>query len=205
MTAPYTKKQQLHQVKKPKRKRCKNKECNKLFVPKREMQPCCSYDCEIKYLSDPKILQKHIEHGKKLREKEIIKKKKAFKMNDTKNLTEIAENVVNKYIRLRDKYEVCISCETPHAKWDAGHYESVGSDKQLRFNTLNIHKQCFYCNGPMSANKTKYRINLIKKIGLERVERLENDHSIKKYDVEYLTKLIRVFRKKIKLYERLFR
>jgi hypothetical protein len=203
MTAPLTKLAQLKKVHKPKRKRCKLKSCNKLFVPGRAMQPCCSFAHEFEYATSN--IDELVKDGAKLREKEIKEKKKAFKINDTKNLIEIAQNTVNKYIKLRDKNEPCISCKTFNAKWDSGHYESVGGNKQLRFNTLNIHKQCYYCNCHLSANLQPYRINLINKIGLEKVERLEQDHSIKKYDVEYLTKLIKIFRKKIKLYERLFR
>ena len=196
----YTKSQQLNKVKAPKRKRCK--ECNKLFVPERDLQPCCGFDCEIIYITDKNNLKSLVESGKANRKKESDKKKKDFKVNDNKNLIEIAQSTVNKYIKIRDKNEPCISCGTFNAKWDAGHYESVGSDKQLRFNTLNIHKQCYYCNCHLSANKTPYRINLVEKIGIKKVEILENDHSTKKYSVEYLQRLIKLMRRKIKLYKR---
>ncbi len=63
---------------------------------------------------------------------------------------------------------------------------------------MNIHKQCYRCNRELSANLKPYRIGLIKKIGLKRVEQLESNHETKKYNVEYLQKLIKVFKKKIK-------
>ena len=46
---------------------------------------------------------------------------------------------------------------------------------------------------------------LIKKFGIKWVENLESNHETKKYSIEYLQRLIKVFRKKIKLYEKKFR
>lgn len=205
LTAPYTKKQQLKHNKKPKRKRCK--ECNKLF-PKEgnELKPCCSSYCMSIYISKPENLKKHIEHGKKLREKENQQKKKEFRINEKTGLKEAVQKVVNKYIRLRDMYKPCISCGAIEAiQWDAGHFRPVGNNQQVRYYTLNIHKQCSHCNDQLSANLVPYKENLIKKIGLEKFEKLEADHSTKKYSVEYLERLRKVFNKKIKLYERKFR
>jgi hypothetical protein len=59
---------------------------------------------------------------------------------------------------------------------DAGHYRSVGSAPELRFEPLNVHLQCAPCNLYLSGNLTAYRINLIEKIGLEKVEWLEGKH-----------------------------
>ena len=50
-----------------------------------------------------------------------------------------------------------------------------------------------------------YRKALIEKFSIEWVEKLEANHETKKYTVEYLQRLIKVVRKKIKLYERKFR
>jgi hypothetical protein len=199
----YSKKQQLFKNKKAKKKRCK--ECGKLFVPERNLQPCCSYKCELAYISVEKNLKSLVEQGKANKSKEQNKRKKEFYWNDKKHLIALAQKVVNQYVRLRDKFFPCVSCGTTKAKWDAGHYESAGGNQQLRYNTLNIHKQCYRCNRELSANLKPYRVALIQKIGLERVEALENDYNTKKYTVEYLQKLITVFRKKIKLYEKNFR
>ena len=45
----------------------------------------------------------------------------------------------------------------------------------------------------------------MKKFGIEWVEKLEANQERGNYTVEYLQRLIKVFRKKIKLYERKFR
>lgn len=193
-----TKKDQLKHNKKPKRKRCK--ECNKLFVPKRDMQPCCSFDCEIKYATSN--ISKLVENGKKLREKE----KKQWKQGDKSRLKEAAQKVVNQYVRLRDKGKPCISCgHTGNRQIHCGHFRPQGNVQQLRYYTLNTFAQCSVCNNHLSGNLVPYREALVRKFGVEWVEALEADHSTKKYTVEYLERLIKVFRKKIKLYERKFR
>lgn len=202
----YTKKQQLKQNKKPKRKRCKNKDCNKLFTPDREMQPCCSFECTISYVNKPDNLKGLIKKGKELRQKENTRKKREWKQNDKSKLKQEAQKVVNQYIRLRDKHKPCCSCgHTGDRQFHAGHYESAGGNQQQRFYTLNIHKQCSICNNHLSANLVEYRKFMINKYGIKKVEEIENNHESKKYTVEYLQKLIRVFRKKIKLYEKKFR
>lgn len=167
--------------------------CKEKFTPFNTFQPFCFKEECIKA------------HNKAEREKKARKAKKEFRESDKKTLLQLAQTIVNKYVRLRDANKPCISCGTTQAKWDAGHFESQGGNGQLRFNTLNIWKQCYRCNQELSSNRAMYRPALIQKIGLERVEQLECDHSSRKYDVEYLQRLIKVFRKKIKLYETKFR
>ncbi|TEW24926.1 recombination protein NinG, partial [Histophilus somni] len=88
------------------------------------------------------------------------------------------QGVFNRFIRLRDKNLPCISCGRYHqGQWHAGHYRSVGACPELRFNEDNVHKQCSVCNNHKSGNVIEYRINLVAKIGVERVEFLERkDH-----------------------------
>ena len=43
----------------------------------------------------------------------------------------------------------------------------------MRFEEDNVNSQCKHCNYFMSGNLLNYRKNLINKIGLERVERLD--------------------------------
>ena len=185
------------------RKRCK--QCKELFAPVRDFMKNCSYDCDMAYVSDKENLKSLIVETKDRKVKENNKKKKYFRDNDKKFLIATAQKEVNKYVRLRDKYQPCISCKTPNAKWDAGHFESSGGNQQQRFYTINIWKQCYRCNQQLSSNRAMYRPALIAKLGLPKVEEMENDHAIKKYSIGYLKRLIEVFRKKIKLYERKFR
>jgi hypothetical protein len=126
-----------------------------------------------------------------------------------------AETAVRAYVRVRDHDKDCISCDKLIAAiekdayfrvggvWDAGHYRSKGAAKQHRFNLFNIHRQCKSCNGGGGRFKHKeqtvnarYREKLIVKIGLEKVERLENDNSIKRYEIEYLKRMKTIFNKR---------
>ncbi len=176
---------------KPKKAICK--QCGEDYIRERAFTVCCSVSCALKYASK--------------RNKSETKKKrtlalKEYKSSDKSHLMKIAQREVNKYIRTRDKHEPCISCQMPPGfRIEAGHYRSSGNNGAIRFHTLNIHAQDHKCNCHMSANLVPYRENLIKKIGLEKVEWLESQTQPRKYTVEYLQKLIRVFRKKIKKIE----
>ena len=112
---------------------------------------------------------------------------------------EEAQTWFNRYIRIRDALEPCISCERYHrGQWHAGHFRSVGAASQLRFNEMNVHKQCVVCNRWRSGNIGEYRPNLIKKIGLDQVEALESNHEKVTYSIEYLKELIIEYKKKCK-------
>lgn len=175
-----------------KQKKCRY--CKECFTPFNSLQPFCfKTEC----------IQ---EHNKVTREKKARKVKKEFKESDKSTLLKLAQTVVNKYIRLRDLNKPCISCEhIGERQIHAGHYRPMGNNQQLRFYTLNIFAQCSICNNYLSGNLANYRINLIKKLGLEKVELIEANQERGNYTVEYLQRLIKVFRKKIKLYERKFR
>jgi hypothetical protein len=110
------------------------------------------------------------------------------------------QDVFNTFIRLRDKDKPCISCGTFTGKMNAGHYKSVGGSPELRFNELNVHKQCEYCNTHLSANLIEYRIGLVKRIGVEQVEFLERkDHEPLKLTVDEIKEKIRIYKDKIKI------
>ncbi|MBC8652937.1 recombination protein NinG, partial [Providencia vermicola] len=47
-----------------------------------------------------------------------------------------------------------------------------------------------------------YRINLINKIGEERVKRLEHDNSVRKFDIEYLKRMKSIFTRRARWYEK---
>lgn len=120
-----------------------------------------------------------------------------------------AQKVVNQYVRLRDEDRECISCAVNKQGvsnyWDAGHYRSIGSAPHLRFYTLNNHKQCKRCNRDLSGNAVEYRKGLRQRFSEEYIERLEALQFELRPDIDYLKRLIKVFKKKIKLYNRLFR
>jgi len=93
----------------------------------------------------------------------------------------------NRYIRKRDQDLPCVSCGTVVAgQWHCSHFRSVGAAGHLRYTPDNAHKSCSVCNQQESGNIGEYRIALIDKIGLIRVEALENNNQIKRWSLTEL-------------------
>ena len=101
-------------------------------------------------------------------------KKRIFYANDIKIRKDAAKKACHKYIRERDKRNNCICCDRGLGKnFDAGHYLESGNNPNIRYDEDNINGQAVYCNQYKGGDSGDYRKNLILKIGLERVERLE--------------------------------
>lgn len=170
---------------KPKPKYCK--QCGKQFKPYTTTQIVCSVNCSYEYVQ----------------EKNVNKRVKEMKDNlkDKKWYLESLQIVFNKYIVLRDKLEPCISCGSTQAnQWDCGHFYAKGNYSFLRFNEDNCNKQCNRpCNTDKSGNISEYRKGLIKKIGIERVQWLD-DHRHDKLDITIpeIKVLIKKYKDKIK-------
>lgn len=84
----------------------------------------------------------------------------------------------NAYIRQRDANEDYFSCTSCNSKgminqMHAGHFYSGGHYPELKFNEDNVNGQCPRCNFFLAGNLIPYRRNLIRKIGIERVEKLD--------------------------------
>lgn len=110
-----------------------------------------------------------------------------------------AQKQFNIYIRLRDADLPCISCQRHHkGQYHAGHYRSRGAAPQLRFSEDNVHKQCAPCNNHRSGNISEYRINLVKKIGVEKVDEIESCQDVVKYSVDDFKAIIAEYKLKIK-------
>jgi hypothetical protein len=202
MTAPYTKEMQLqNKSKKPKRKRCK--ECNELFTPTRQMQPCCSMKCNIAYST--KNLDVLVAHGAKNRVKEANKKKTTWKQSDKSTLAEKMQKLANRYGRLREisrGNDFCVTCGAKNVKFDGGHFLPTSQYRPIRYYTLQINPQCVNCNQYNGGRPKEYRDYMIERFGLEKVEWLESHkQGDAKYTVEYYQKYLRVMGKRIKRYE----
>ena len=120
-----------------------------------------------------------------------------------------AQKWFNKFIRLRDGSDDCISCGREYvtgnggkfSMFDAGHYRSVGANPELRFEESNCNSQCVRCNRELSGNVANYRINLLKKIGSEKLEWLEGPHEPKKYTIDDLKEIIQEYKAKCKQFD----
>lgn len=170
--------------------RCKN--CKEKFEPKNFNRNFCYKDeCNTAYFEWLKA--------------EAIKKAKRKKTQYNKEtetvqqLMKKAQKVFNEYIRKRDNGKKCISCKNKlTGKFDAGHYVSSGSSKYLTFNENNVHGQCVACNQHKHGNLISYREGLIKRIGIQEVEKLEKTrHKQRKYTREELKQLIEQYKQKL--------
>jgi len=161
------------------------KQCGAEFSPFNSMQKCCDVKCAIEYSARQRV-NKEIKA-----DKDRIKTKAQW--------IKEAQAKFNEFIRLRDYDKPCISCGRHHkGQYHAGHYISVGAAPELRFDEDNCHKQCSACNNYLSGNLVKYRVNLIQKIGLERVEALEGPHEAKKYTIEKIKEIKKHYSDKVK-------
>lgn len=138
-----------------------------------------------------------------LRDKAERKKDKELKQSQLTHgdYIQLTQKVFNTFIRLRDRHEPCISCGTRNSvKYDAGHYWAAGNYTYLRFNELNVHKQCSNkCNKHLSGNLTEYRFGLIRKIGEAEVLKLdEQRHMLFKISIPELKEMIIIYKEKIK-------
>jgi len=110
-----------------------------------------------------------------------------------------AKKVFNAWIRQRDSkegYFTCISCfrTLPIDQMNAGHYVPVKGGSALRFNENNVNGECIRCNGFDEFHLIGYRKNLIKKIGLKKVEQLERmRNDVCKWDRTTLNHIIKTY------------
>nr|AER23965.1 Bacteriophage Lambda NinG protein [Variovorax sp. HH01] len=144
------------------------------------MQAVCSPQCAARKVKSDKAEERA----------KIVTRKAALKR--IPELTAEAQRAFNAYIRERDRLagHTCISSGRT-LDWtgnavDAGHYRSIGAASHLRFNEDNCHAQSKHDNQWLAGNAVDYRINLVRRIGLERVEALEADNTPKKWTREEL-------------------
>ncbi|WP_196248838.1 recombination protein NinG [Burkholderia multivorans] len=154
-------------------KKCR--ECGVVFTPARSLQKVCSPACAVALTEKEKA--RKLARAQRAERKSLREALDKAKTRGT-HLREL-QTVFNRWIRARDADLPCISCGRPASwkgQWDAGHYRSVGSNPAVRFDPLNVNKQCGPCNVHLSGNLIAYRAGLVAKIGLEAVERLEGPH-----------------------------
>lgn len=162
--------------------------CGERFTPVRPLQRAATMKCAIR-----------IAKAKREKEERMEWRKRKMAAKPLSWWKAKAQSAVNAYVRERDKEDVCISCGRWHdGQWHAGHYLSVGSRPELRFDRDNIHKQCRPCNEMKSGNIAEYRPRLIAKIGLDRVEALEGPHPAAHFTREDCQRIEAEFKAKLK-------
>lgn len=167
----------------------KCKYCRSVFSPITTLQKnCFEPNCVTQWINDVK-------------QKNWKKKKSKMKMDlmTIQDYVKLAQTVFNKYIRLRDAGNVCISCQKKPLKENAGHFYNANNHWSVRFDERNVHLQCEHCNTFLSGNLIYYRENLLKKIGIEDFENLSAEAmKTRKFTIDELKEIISTYKKKIK-------
>ena len=118
-------------------------------------------------------LSKALSHVQKPRlelEKAEKEKSTRSKLQQTHNHTKI---LVHGYIRERDKYKPCISCDCAWNKdFQAGHHYKAELYETLKYHLDNISGQCRQCNLRKDGNFLEYSLRLPNRIGIENYQNL---------------------------------
>lgn len=197
------------------------KACGAKFQPILSTQVVCSPACSFEWSKQGKGKQSAEKVVKRLdREKTASRKAAVVTYGE---LQKKAQAAINRARRLEElqKGSGCISCGRSQAEvqaedgwkpggaWDAGHYISVGSHPNLRYEPTNIWLQCKSCNAGSGKYAKKretvqqaYRANLIARIGIAAVEALEADQAERKYTRDELIQIAQTYRAKAREIER---
>lgn len=180
-----------------KTRRCANPACRSEFTPAfSTTQKVCKWQCGLA-IKD----QNHDKARKAIASQERVEHRKAKEKIKTKgDHAKEAQQAFNAWVRLRDQGLPCISCgTTADVQFAAGHYRTVGSCPELRFEPLNVHLQCNRnCNMAKSGSILEYRIELVKRIGKDKVDWLEGKHEPKRYTIEDLKAIKAEYRAKVR-------
>lgn len=192
----------------PKPKKCPI--CSTEYIPRSSLQKVChNYKCAIAYNKkrDEENAARNKRKQERLQKSEL--KQRKDKLKTASEWNKEAQAAVNKFIYWRDYGRPCIACGRPlnygvrGGAVDSSHYRSRGAAPWLRFNVFNNHSGCVRCNRELSGNLIPYRLNLIEKIGLQRVERIEHDNTVRKFSIEYLKRVKAIFTRRARHYEKL--
>ncbi|KPB29774.1 recombination protein NinG [Pseudomonas syringae pv. syringae] len=181
----------LKTIKERKKRACDNPACDIQFVPAQLGQKVCGWACG---LAIAPANQDRARKAIAQRERSELKARKE-KLKSRSDHIKDTQQAFNEWVRHRDMGEPCVSCGRHHnGQWHAGHYRSVGGHPALRFEPLNVWRQCAPCNTHKSGDLVNYRAELVRRIGIVNVEWLEGPHEPQKYTIEELKALTAKYR-----------
>ena len=178
----------------------KCKACHHPFVPARSTQVACGIDCAMQLAHEKKVKVAECDRLDTVRKDRARK----AKLKTRREWEKEAQSAFNAYIRARDAGQRCICCGLPLSAgdvgghYDCGHYRSTGSAPHLRFHEDNAHAQRKQCNRWGAGRAVDYRLGLIARIGLARVEALEADQEPRKYTADELRAIRDLYRAKLR-------
>ena len=178
----------------------KCKACHHPFTPARSTQTACGIDCAMQLAHEKKVKVAECDRLDTVRKDRVRKER----LKTRRDWEKEAQTAFNAFIRARDKDMPCICCGLPLSAgdvggaYDCGHYRSVGSAPHLRFHEDNAHAQRKQCNRWGAGRAVDYRLGLIARIGLARVEALEADQEPRKYTADELRAIRDLYRAKLR-------
>lgn len=141
---------------------------------------------------------------RKKSEEDMFTSEKKPRTRKPVDLTKKLDKVFSAYIRLRDTMPNgcfrCISCGQikRFEQGDCGHYHSR-THMGTRWEPDNCHMECRGCNRASADHLIGYRRNLVDKIGLDRINRLEMMAHSQKHWMDFeLQEKINYFTREVK-------
>lgn len=177
--------------------------CKSLFTPRSSLARACGQPCAQQLVEADKARKAKLLESANRKETRA----KLEKLKSRGAWLKEAKTAIQQARRLEElaKGSGCMSCGRsqrevvgtdgwkPGGAWDGGHFLSKGARPELALEPLNIWLQCKSCNAGSGKYARKghtvnaaFRVNLIARIGLDAVERLEADHAQRHYSVEDL-------------------
>lgn len=186
----------------------KCKVCKEEYTKTRPLQVVCCPICA--------LALNVINKGKEYK-KETKRLKTKFDSKDLPHQKALTQKVFNRMRVLEEKkwfYDqglepTCISCGKPNMDWCCGHFKTVASQGNLRYDAVNTYLQCNkYCNSSKSGNiegckNTRgYRKGLLERFGTEVGEWIigycETQTAVKKWDCDELIEMRKEFAKRVR-------
>lgn len=174
----------------------------KLEAGQRIHAECIDGYAEARAAKAERAEEKKARMAAKVERAETRRRKEAIKT--VPDLIKEAQVAFNSFIRERDRQagHACISSGRA-LDWsgnavDAGHYRSTGAAPHLRFNEDNCHAQSKHDNQFLAGNAVDYRLGLIARVGLARVEALEDDNKPHKWSRAELIEIRETYKTKLK-------
>ncbi len=187
----------------PKPKSCSNRACRAPYMPdpRDPRKKWCSDDCGA-------VVAMNLLAAKKAKEQRIERAADKVKLTAMKPLKwwrAKAKAAMHELVRAEAENQPCISCDTILRKlgrvggdYDAGHFRSVGSAKNLEMDRRNVWGQCKYCNDHLSGNNQEYERRLRIKKGDAFVDAILSDNAPRHYKAHDYQALEEQFKAELK-------
>ena len=158
-------------------------------------------------------LQHAVDYGRakaqKAKEKAQVKAHKAqkakVKEGDIRHQHKLTQSTVNRLCLLLDSGKPCVSCGRPDQGGrlrNAGHFKSRGANSALRYDLLNVHGQCTYCNLYNSGAVEGYRQGLLERYGSAILDYLDTAPRVRAWTAQELIQMRSEISEEIRRLER---